>query len=151
MKKALSLMLALFLGVSCFACTSTPPTTPTESYGDLSSAVLWGAPATEKVLQDVHGIYDEIKTDASVNLTVAKNEKEGHQIIITAGDKKLRYTVTLSDLTAGDGTVFAKENVKLFHEKYIAVSEDFAGTGVPLGMYADAIVPYENIVEVGEN
>ena len=151
MKKALSLMLALFLGVSCFACTSTPPTTPTESYGDLSSAVLWGAPATEKVLQDVHGIYDEIKTDASVNLTVAKNEKEGHQIIITAGDKKLRYTVTLSDLTASDGTVFDKENVKLFHEKYIAVSEDFAGTGVPLGMYADAIVPYENIVEVGEN
>lgn len=150
MKKALSLLLAVCLSLGCFACN------PEQSagqivYGTLLDATFWGTTATEKVLQDVHDIYDGVKTDASVDLTVAKGEKEGYQIIITAKEKPLRYTVTLDDLKSSDGTVFAKENIDLFHEKYIAIDADYAGTGVPIGMYADAIVPYQNIVDAGEN
>ena len=41
---------------------------------DTDIVSIWGAPATEKVLQDVHGIYDAIKLDAAINVTAAKGE-----------------------------------------------------------------------------
>ena len=36
--------------------------------GKLSDVEIWGAPATEKVLRDKNGIYDDFKTDAAIDL-----------------------------------------------------------------------------------
>ena len=60
-------------------------------YGKLSDSEVWGAPATEKVLQDVHGIYDAFRTDAVVDVTAARGEYESQHVIITAKDKPLKY------------------------------------------------------------
>ncbi|MBO7344739.1 MAG: DUF4091 domain-containing protein, partial [Clostridia bacterium] len=117
----------------------------------VNDAILWGAPSTEKILQDVHGVYDDVKTDAVINVDSAKGEKESQHIIITAKDKKLEYTLELSDLQSTSGAKFKKENIEVFHEKYLSLTTDFDKTGNPLGGYPDAIVPYENIVMVGEN
>ena len=151
MKKILSAMLAVLLSLGCFACDTPDGGGGTVSYGTLADATLWGAPGYEKVLQDVHTGYDDFKTDAEIDLTVAKGEKEAQHVIITAKDKHLRYTVELSDLKASDGTVFPKEKIELFHEKYIEVKVNYSGTDAPTGWYPDALVPYENIVNVGEN
>ena len=51
--------------------------------GKLSDVEIWGAPATEKVLRDKNGIYDDFKTDAAIDLTVARGEYEGAQIILS--------------------------------------------------------------------
>ena len=151
MKKILSAMLAVLLSLGCFACDTPDGGGGTVSYGTLADATLWGAPGWEKVLQDVHTGYDDFKTDAEIDLTVAKGEKEAQHVIITAKDKHLRYTVELSDLKASDGTVFPKEKIELFHEKYIEVKVNYSGTDAPTGWYPDALVPYENIVKYGEN
>ena len=120
-------------------------------YGTLSDAEIWGAPATEKVLQDVHGIYDNIRTDAKVNVTAARGEYESQHIIITAKEKPLQYTLSIGEMKSGDGTVFPADNVDVFHEKYVQVIKNYDKTGTPTGYYPDALVPYENIVKAGEN
>ena len=121
-------------------------------FGTLSEATIWGAPATEKVLMNVHGIYDDIVTDAEVVVNAAKGEYEAQQIIITAGENRLRYTVELSALTNADGDVFPVENIDLFHEGYVEVTklwDNYATT--PVGWYPDALIPYEGVVATGEN
>jgi hypothetical protein len=81
----------------------------------------------------VHTGYEDFKTNAEINLMVAKGEREAQHIIITAKNKPLRYTVTLNDLKMSDGTVFPKERIELFHEKYIEVTTNYSGTDAPIG------------------
>ena len=137
----------LFASVACDQSSSITELT----YGKLSDSEVWGAPATEKVLQDVHGIYDAFRTDAVVDVTTARGEYESQHIIITAKDKPLKYALSIGNLTMADGTEFPAENVEVFHEKYIRVVKNYDKTSMPTGYYPDALVPYENIVMVGEN
>lgn len=120
-------------------------------WGGLSDADIWGAPATEKIYQDISTGYDGFRTDAQVLVTTARGEYEAGQIIITAKDKDLKYEIASSDLTATDGTKFPAENIEIFHEKYIEITTNHENNGMPLGWYPDALVPAENIKAVGEN
>ena len=144
MKKPYLLLLSLGFILNLAACA------PTEG-GSLRNATIWGAPATEKILQNVHGIYDHIKSDAKINVTAARGEYESQHIIITAKNKKVSYTLEYTDLIAEDGTIFSKDNLDVFHELYLELTTDYDRTGNPLGRYPDALVPYEGIVKAKEN
>ncbi len=156
MKKAIACILA---AITCFgfaACGQSTTTgdgksDKTVSYGKLSDAEVWGAPATEKVLQDVHGIYDDFRTEAKVNVTAARGEYESQHIIITAKNKPVKYALSIGQMTSADGTEFPAENVEVFHEKYVHVMKNYDRTDMPTGQYPDALVPYEAIVKAGEN
>ena len=120
----------------------------------LSDVTLWGMPGPEKVYQDIgkdNEIYAAYKTEAKVDLTMAKGEKEGAHVIISA-DKKAEYNVTGAALTSGANTI-AAENVEIFVEKYtnVAAITDGRTRGLPIAKYPDAIVPMANIKKVGEN
>lgn len=149
-KRIVSGAIAAIMLFGFTACNSLE-TGVSVQYGTLNDADVWGAPATEKVLQNVHGIYDKIRTDAVVDVTAARGEYESKHIIITAKDKPLKYALNIGNLIAADGTEFPAENVEVFHEKYIQVKKNYDKTGTPLGFYPDALVPYENIVAAGEN
>ena len=151
MKKIVASVCALMLAFGFCACAKPSENNGGIEYGTLSDADIWGAPATEKVLQDVHGIYDDIRMDATVNVTAARGEYESQHIIITAKEKPLQYTLSIGEMKASDGTVFPAENVEVFHEKYVHVIKNYDKTGTPTGQYPDALVPYENIVKAGEN
>lgn len=152
MRKKLSLILAMLLSFGIVGCNDKD-NNPTNdvAYGSLSDAVLWGTTATEKILQDVNGIYDDVKTEAIISVDAAKGEYESKQIIISAKDKKLVYTVETFELQNADGEKFSKENIEVFHEKYLNLTSKYDDTDTPLGRYPDALIPYENIVEAGEN
>ncbi|MBQ8685580.1 MAG: DUF4091 domain-containing protein [Clostridia bacterium] len=120
-------------------------------WGGLSDADIWGAPATEKVYQDISTGYEAFRTDAQVSVTAARGEYEAGQIIVTAKDKDLKYEVSAADLTAADGTKFPAASIEIFHEKYIEITRNWENNGMPLGWYPDALVPVENIKQVGEN
>ena len=149
-KKIFGGTLAAMMLFSSVACDQNGSITEVK-YGKLSDSEIWGAPATEKVLQDVHGIYDAFRTDAVVDVTAARGEYESQHIIITAKEKPLKYALTVGALKSADGTEFPAENVEVFHEKYIHVIKNYDKTSMPTGYYPDAIVPYENIVKAGEN
>ena len=118
---------------------------------DTDIVSIWGAPATEKVLQDVHGIYDAIKLDAAINVTAAKGEYESQQIILTSKEKRITYTVELSDLKSSSGDTFSKEKIDVFHEAYLELAANFERSEMPTGRYPDALIPYQGVVKEKEN
>ena len=61
--------LAAMMLFASVACKQSGSSSGELQYGKLSDSDVWGAPATEKVLQDVHGIYDAFRTAAVVNVT----------------------------------------------------------------------------------
>ena len=154
MKKIICFFLALLTCIGATACNANTGSITPVAYGSLTDVEVWGAPGTEKVLQDVHGIYDSFRTDAKIDVTTAKGEYEGQHIIITAKSKPVKYFLSLGNLTMQDGddvVLFPAGNFEVFHEKYIQVVRNFDKTAMPTGNYPDALVPYENIVNVGEN
>lgn len=151
MKKSFTPLLLVIASIGLIACNSSNANTSEKGETNLNNATIWGAPATEKILQDVHGIYDSFKGAAEINITAARGEYEAHHIIITAKDKKIAYTVEYDELKTSNGDVFAKENIDIFHEKYLELTTNFDRTEMPTGRYPDALVPYDAIVKAKEN
>ena len=118
-----------------------------------SDVELWGVPATWKVTQEVNLRDDSpYKTAATVNLTMARGEYESSQIIITPKKDVKAYDVKVNDLTLVGGTdKFPKENISVYHEKYLTVTRNKQNNGAPLGNYPDALVPLDAIKEYKEN
>ena len=146
MKKGLAILLCLTIALSSAACSPKKP--------DEKGAVdIWGAPATEKILADKPGEYAEVRTQAAVNLTMAKNEYESSQIIMTPDYDVKSYDVTVRELTHSNGTdTIPAENIGVYVEKYLSlgVVYDTAGGAVP-GKYPDALLPIEAAKRRGEN
>lgn len=148
--RAVAAALACILAVGLMGCGK-------KAESKLSDVEIWGAPSTEKVLRDVSGIYDSFKTDAEIDLCVARGEYEGAQIILTA-QKDVTFDVTVGEIKSADGTVFPSERVEVFGEKYMEVLQNYENNGAPKGWYPDALVPFgglkkqgENVVKAGEN
>lgn len=147
MKKTLAILLCLTMVFSAAACS---PKTPDDEKGAVD---IWGAPATEKILADKPGEYQSVRTEAAVNLTMAKNEYESSQIIMTPDYDVKSYDVTAGALTHSNGTdTIPAGNVEVFVEKYLSlgVVYDTAGGAVP-GKYPDALLPFAAAKSRGEN
>lgn len=129
-----------------------------ESVSDSSSSVeettsetkVWTAYGTEKILQDVE--YSDRYDNKVLEIGVFRNEYESAQIIITPSESA-SYTVEMSDLKTSDGkNTLSKDAFTLYHEKYIKVEtikDPLSPTG--MGMYPDALLPYEKALEYKEN
>ncbi len=140
---ALALPFALLAG-----CTPQGEKEVGKTYpGTLEDAKVWCVSAQEKVLKkEAPENYDGVSTE-TLSVTAAKGEYEGAQVILSA-EEDLIYEVKAGELTSGSDK-FPASNVEIFHEKYINVSKPYGN--VPAGYYPDALVPYENIKEAGEN
>ena len=114
---------------------------------------VWGMPGTEKVYENIDqnsAYYAKYKTEPNVNLTMAKGELEGSQIIISANEDTV-FDFESADLVCGENKI-AKENVEIFVQKYITVQVNYdAGSNLPPANYPDALVPMENIKAAKEN
>ena len=127
-KKIVSLILVFVCVFSCFrplafAAEDNKGTNETRSTG-LQDVVLWGMPGTEKVYKDIgydSDYYKSYKTDAKIDLVMAKGEYEGGQIIISAGSD-VTFDALSSELTSVENSI-AAENVEIFVQKYINVSD----------------------------
>lgn len=130
--------------------------------GDSSSSTVtgtgyevWGAPATEKILQNVDDSeYAALKTDVKIDIDTAKGEYEGSQIVISAGGDVGSYTVQTSDLVLkreGEAdVVYSKDLIDVYSAMYTHVVTPWQPDAVA-GWYPDAILPIANAVEYGEN
>lgn len=105
---------------------------------------IWVVPAMERI-----GRRTPPQTNTHIVLYAARGEYEAFQIIVHAGDTKLKnVNVTLDDLTDAQAHVIAKSNFTLYREKYVRVvhgSPDWGNmSNVPLGagVYADGLIPF---------
>ena len=120
-----------------------------EENATIDDIEFWSTYASESVLQDVHGIYDEVKFEPVINVRAIGGETESAQIIMTTADKAVEsFNATISDLYCGQD-VFNKSNIYIYQENYIFVpsSEYYKHTG----NFPDALVPMASSVAVGEN
>ena len=128
-----------------------------DNVGDTSDnargVTVWGMPGTEKVYENIDqnsAYYAQYKSGPNVNLTMAKGELEGSQIIISANEDTV-FDFESADLVCGENKI-AKENVEIFVQKYITVQVNYdAGSNLPPANYPDALVPMESIKAAKEN
>lgn len=140
-------VLVIFNAASC--ASGEQPRKPLKS----SDVDVWGCPFVEKVLRDLPSSdYASIKTDAVIDIFMAKGELESGQIVITPKVDVLEYNVTVSNLTLenGDG-VITSENLQIRKAKYIQVLKNNSLNGAPVGYYPDAMLPFSAAVEYQEN
>ena len=135
---ALLTLTALSLGLT--ACSSG---------GDGDVTVLTTDSVT-KVLQT--GEYEIPAQSPQLNIGMAKNEKEGAQIILTANEKIDYYDAEVSNLYNGAAVIPASD-VQLYAEKYITIaSKQNTNTDFPPGSRVpDALLPMETSVYYKEN
>ena len=116
---------------------------------DAGNTVVWSAYNTEKILYDLD--YSSRYTEKNLSIYAFRNEYESAQIVISA-DTNANYTVSVGELKTDDGIVLEKSAISLYHEK-LTLLEKITDKGAtnPPGYYPDALLPYENAVEYGEN
>ena len=130
---------------------NSPFNSSIQASSTLSDVEFWSTYATEKVLQDNHTLYTNIKKEAAISVAAVRGEEEAAQIIMTSGDKPVSgYNVTVSNLNDGKGNEFNKNNVKVYHQRYIKVSSANEHYITP-GNYPDCLVPFEKVKAVNEN
>ncbi len=156
-KKIVSVILVFACVLSCFrpltlVAEDNKGADETRNVG-LKDVVLWGMPGTEKVYKDIgydSDYYSSYKTDARIDLVMAKGEYEGGQIIISA-NSDVTFDASSSELTSGENSI-AADNVEIFVQKYINVSANYdSNSNLPVAKYPDALVPMANLKAVGEN
>ena len=118
---------------------------------DEGAVEIWSTYSTEKILQNEYERYEDVRFGAAVTVEACKGEYESSQLILTAKQDIRDYTVSVSDLSDGAGNTFSAENILVYHEKYIEITNLYEGNGAVAGMYPDALLPIEKAMEYGEN
>lgn len=116
-----------------------------------SETEIWSTYSTEKILKNVTSDYENVKFAPEINVTAAKGEYEGSQLIISAGKNIKSVTFSVNSLTSGENT-FNKTGIEVFYEKYVNVTKIYdIATNAATGWYPDALIPMDAIVKAGEN
>ena len=152
MKKKIVSVIVAFACAFAFLCACGKSDVE-EPAGAMQDVVLWGMPGTEKVYKDIgpdSELYEAYKTDAKIDIVMAKGEYEGGQIIASA-NRDVTFDATSSVLTSGENTI-AAENVEIFAQKYVSVTTNHdQNSKLPTAKYPDALIPMANLKAVGEN
>ena len=144
-QKLVSIVLSLVMILSCASVlVSCAPQT-----GEFD---VWTMPSTTRILQGKS--YPEYSENNSKRLeySMAINEYESKQVIITPDYDVRKYNATVSDLTGANGKTISKDNITIYNQYYIDCSFISVGnTRAEKGFYPDALVPLNKAVEYGEN
>ena len=138
-KKTILLGLALVLSVGACACNSE------KSKG---TAEIWTALSDVKIMADKD--YTDRMSQKQLSITMAKNETESGQSLITAASDIKNYTVAVSNLYCGS-EIIKSTDIEIFNQKYIEVTQSSKNMDTPLGFYPDALLPFNKAVEYREN
>lgn len=148
-KKIVVFALSFVLSMSCFLGCAL-------EQGEKSFNIKV-VPATEK-----YKLTDTIiKFSQSADISLAANEYEAAQIIITPDFNVSDLDISVSDLVCGSEKI-SKENIEIFWEHYVFIGtndiQSGETTGFTQGHYPDALVPFnlrkeakENKVKAGQN
>lgn len=136
--------------ISFASCSHNTTTGVNSSYAKASDVEFWTTYSTDKIMQDKVEGYEEMKLPAVINVSAIGGEEEAFQLIMTAGNKPVKeYNATWTDLSDGNGNVLEKENVKIYHEKYLFLPTATEYYTEP-GRYPDCLVPFDRVKEAKE-
>ena len=104
---------------------------------------LWSVPGVVNPLrnQDYSHLYTDVPV---VEIELSKNEYEAGQIMITPTGNVKSYTLTVSDLSDGNGNVIDNDNISIYNQHYVNLTNlSIATSNRPLGYYPDALIPQD--------
>lgn len=138
-----------FCIVTASGCTK--PTLKVEN----TASFVWSTHSTAKVTQNVKSQVPYEELDASIKIQMMKNEVEGAQLIITAGDKDISfYNLLKTDLVDSLGNKILKEDISVYHQKYLEVARktDIFNTDYVAGDFVpDMLLPLDTAIKYKEN
>ena len=158
LKKTTAALLALLTAVGFAGCgdnnTSSGSSVSDSENGETVTATeVWSAYSTVKVPQNRNlDVYE--KQDAEIYLSMMKDETEGTQLVITAGQDISSYELVEAALSDGKGNTISTDQIDVYHQKYVQINKMFninnttyrAGDRLP-----DMLLPMETAVEYHEN
>ena len=158
-KKVTSSLLAVLTMVSIVGCddksspqgngSDEPPT----SDETVAATEIWSTYSTVKVPQNRNlDVYE--KQDAEIYLSMMKDETEGTQLVITAGQDISSYELVEEELSDGKGNTISTDQIDVYHQKYVHIDKMFNinNTVYRGGDYLpDMLLPMETAVEYKEN
>lgn len=158
MKKTLTKVLAVLMALCAFgmsACSMKEEPSSSSSSEDLwqshGELNVWTLPATANPIQE-EDCSKYYKNNPTLEISMAKNESEGAQILFHATGEVREYTLEICDLTDVNGNKIKKENISVYNTYYTHVEQLSAPTsGRPYGHYPDALIPQHLSEKVGEN
>ncbi len=110
----------------------------------LPQAYAWQvgvAPATRKIMQDL-----PVPNEQSVQLMAARNEWEAFQIVVKDDAGVQGVDVSITDLSMQDGGSISSDNIRLYREYYVDITNDSPGSVTyherELGLYPDPLIPF---------
>lgn len=121
---------------------------PEQGGTGLNNLTVTSADPVDKILRE-----QEVEASApDLFISMAKNEREGVQLILSAEKDISSYTVEVSDLVCGENKI-PSGSVYVYHEKYMPLKNKVSpnkaypnGSEIP-----DAILPMSAAVAAGEN
>ena len=158
-KKVTSSLLAVLTMVSIVGCddksspqgngSDEPPT----SDETVAATEIWSTYSTVKVPQNRNlDVYE--KQDAEIYLSMMKDETEGTQLVITAGQDISSYELVEAELSDGKGNTISTDQIDVYHQKYVHIDKMFNinNTVYRGGDYLpDMLLPMKTAVEYKEN
>lgn len=144
-KVILSLILVLVCLV--FAFSNNVVIEKIESANAESSVMIRTPYSTQKITQE-----EDISAYKSgkLEISAAKGETEGGQIIFRPDKDVARFEANVSDLVCGD-FVIGKNNVDVYAQVYTFAQEQNWSKTLPAGHYPDALIPVQNLANRSEN
>ncbi len=118
-----------------------------------SPLTIWSTSSVDRIERTTTEVDTKQK---KMNIIMAKNEKEGAQLMLRSTSDINAYDVTVSDLVSSNNRyVIPKENISLYNAKYISsvgINTKYNNPSLPAGsVVPDALLPFDTAVEYGEN
>lgn len=155
-KSILSLLLAVMLTMSLFAACNNDEQPAGEAASN-EAIKLWYGYNTDNFMQDLEYEDEMEDRDYTLRMHGIRGDVESIQLMITPSVNVVSYDFTVGDLKSEDGTVFSAENLEVFAEWYVEVTESY-NMDAYYGFYPDALVPLENFkilhhnsIDAGQN
>lgn len=159
-KKIFGVLMALLAACTFTLAACTPQTKPQEPpehqeeekpAAPSLNAEVWTLPSSAKVLrgEDCSALYTD---EPALNFTMAQNEYESMQLMITPEEDVSAYSLEVSDLKGEGSAVIPAEDIEVYNEFYVEIKLGTAPNSTrPAGWYPDALVPQDISAKFGEN
>ena len=139
--------MALFLAaVLCFGFAGCGKSNETPT----AEVTVWTVQPTEKILSDL--TYSAQETAGrTMEIYAYRNDYEAGQIILTPSADVGSYDIELYDLHSAEGNTLPASDFTVYNQKYYEIDEHTRNTNGELGLYPDALLPFETAKAYGEN
>ncbi len=118
-----------------------------------SPLTIWSVSSLERIDRNIEVSDTKQK---SMNILMAKNEKEGAQLMLRSSSDIKAYDISVTDLVSSDNRyVISKDDISLYNSKYISsvgIDNKYNNPSLPAGsVVPDALLPFDVAIEYGEN